>query len=305
MDWFVYWFMFPSCIAIAGVAIFSGISGAALLTPFFMIGFPLLGVPHLTTVQAIGTSLFLETSGFGTGVYRYMKLKLADMKAVKSLVMLTLPAGMIGAIISHYAPSQVLKIGYGLAMLVVSYMLIKDKSSGKHAQDLGPCLVSDSECSTTQCPIDNQRTVTSSTGKIYTYCAQGMNFQRVISTIGAFVAGLISTGVGEATLPTLVRRSRFPVPVAAATSTMVVAGTVVGAAATHFVELALSGGLHAIPWNLIVWAVPGSFIGASLGSHFQGRVSEKMSRIFFSVLFFLIGVTFLLAFTVFAHFFKS
>ncbi len=31
---------------------------------------------------------------------------------------------------------------------------------------------------------------------------------------GAFIAGLISTGVGEATLPALVQRSRFPVPVA-------------------------------------------------------------------------------------------
>lgn len=65
MDWLAYWFMFPACIVIAATATFSGIRGAALLTPLFLIGFPLLGVPCLTTVQAIGTSLFLETSGFG------------------------------------------------------------------------------------------------------------------------------------------------------------------------------------------------------------------------------------------------
>jgi hypothetical protein len=47
---------------------FSGISGAALLTPFFVLGFPVMGVPTLTLVQAIGTSLFLETSGFCSGV---------------------------------------------------------------------------------------------------------------------------------------------------------------------------------------------------------------------------------------------
>lgn len=46
----------------------SGISGAAMLVPVFLIGFPLFDVPRLTTVEAIGTSLFLETSGFGTGL---------------------------------------------------------------------------------------------------------------------------------------------------------------------------------------------------------------------------------------------
>lgn len=65
MNWLACWFMFPACIVIAATATFSGIRGAALLTPLFLIGFPLLGVPRLTTVQAIGTSLFLETSGFG------------------------------------------------------------------------------------------------------------------------------------------------------------------------------------------------------------------------------------------------
>ena len=41
MDWTVYWFMFPVCIGVASVAMFSGISGAAFLTPIFLIGFPL------------------------------------------------------------------------------------------------------------------------------------------------------------------------------------------------------------------------------------------------------------------------
>lgn len=60
MDWTVYWFMLPVCVVVATTAMFSGISGAALLTPFFVLGFPLTGVPTLSFVQAIGTSLFLE-----------------------------------------------------------------------------------------------------------------------------------------------------------------------------------------------------------------------------------------------------
>jgi len=138
-------------------------------------------------------------------------------------------------------------------------------------------------------------------GKVYDFCAHGLRLQRLLSGGGALVAGMISTGVGEATLPPLVRRSRFPVPVAAATSTVLVAGTVVGAAATHLLELLQEGGLGAIPWNLIVWAVPGAVIGAFVGTRLQGRVSERASRTFFAGLFAAIGVAFLLAFTVFAH----
>ena len=40
--------MLPACVVIAGVATFSGISGAALLTPLFLIGFPRMGVARLT-----------------------------------------------------------------------------------------------------------------------------------------------------------------------------------------------------------------------------------------------------------------
>lgn len=63
--WAVYWFLLPTCGVIASVAMFIGISGAAMLFPIFLIGFPLIGAPPLTTVEAVGLALFLETSGFG------------------------------------------------------------------------------------------------------------------------------------------------------------------------------------------------------------------------------------------------
>lgn len=117
--WLVYWFMLPACVLIAGTATFSGISGAALLTPVFLIGFPLLGVPRLGTVEAIGTSLFLETSGFGAAVCRYLRLRLVDLGAARSLIAVTLPAGALGAVLARYAPVQGLRLGYGAAMLAV------------------------------------------------------------------------------------------------------------------------------------------------------------------------------------------
>ena len=300
MDWTVYWFMLPVCIAIASVAMFSGISGAALLIPVFLIGFPLLDVPRLTTVEAVGTSLLLEASGFGTGVARYARMRLIDTVTARKIILVALPLGALGAIASRHAPVQVLRLGYGAAMLGLAWLLSQG-SEGRRANGPAPLLVAESDRSHPPCGQGQARHVRAASGQSYDYCAHGLGTQRILSGVGAFMAGLISTGVGEATLPPLVRRSRFPVPVAAATSTLIVAGTVVGAATTHLVQLTAEGGLSAIPWNLIVWAVPGAILGAFLGTRMQGRVSERLTRALFTALFGMIGLTFLLAFTVFRH----
>lgn len=311
MNWTVYWFMFPVCIAIATAAMFSGISGAALLTPTFLIGFPLFSVPRLGTVAAIGTSLFLETSGFGTGLFRYLRARLVDLKTAKSLILLCLPLGVLGSIAASRVPADLLRIGYGIAMLALAYILLQDNEKVRHpadhptvgpgAPEPAPLVVCESEQAHAHCPDGTHRQLWAASGKVYDFCAHGLRLQQVMSGTGALIAGMISTGVGEATLPPLVRRSNFPVPVAAATSTVVVACTVAGAALTHFVELIQHGGVSAVPWNLLVYAVPGAIIGAFLGTRLQGRVSEKAARLFFAGLFAAIGVSFLLAFTVFKH----
>jgi uncharacterized membrane protein YfcA len=304
MDWTVYWFMLPVCVVVATTAMFSGISGAALLTPTFLIGFPLFGVPRLTLVAAIGTSLFLEASGFGTGLLRYFRMRLVDVATARSLILVTLPLGAVGAILAQYAPAEALRIGYGAAMLGLAWLLLTDDNKGRRPNDgPAPLVVCESEQSHSHCKTGEHRSLRAASGRIYDYCAHGLRLQRVISGAGAIIAGMISTGVGEATLPALVRRSRLPVPVAAATSTVVVSGTVTGAAVTHLVQLSLEGGLSAIPWNLIVWAVPGSILGAYLGTRLQGRVSERIARYFFAAVFAAIGITFLLAFTVFLNLF--
>jgi uncharacterized membrane protein YfcA len=98
------------------------------------------------------------------------------------------------------------------------------------------------------------------------------------------------------TLPALVRRSRFPLPVAAATSTVVVGATVAGAAVTHVIQLLREGGLTAVPWNLLVWAVPGAVVGAVVGTHLQGRVPDRAAQLFFAGLFAVIGMVFVAVF---------
>ena len=275
MDWTVYWFMLPVCIVVATTAMFSGISGAALLTPFFVLGFPVMGVPTLTLVQAIGTSLFLETSGFGSGVVGYARRRLVDYGFARLLLAVALPAGAIGAVLSQHSPTPPLRAVYGLLMFAVAYLLWTYRPAARVRRGSG------------------ERVVRSREGREYRYEPRGRGLTLVLTGAGGTLAGLISTGIGEVTMPNLVRRVGIPVPVAAATSVIVVAATVVGAAATHFVQLLQEGGFDAVPWNLIVWAVPGAIIGAQIGSRLQGRVPERASNRFFAILFLAIGLAFL------------
>ncbi|MEX2548812.1 MAG: sulfite exporter TauE/SafE family protein [Nitriliruptoraceae bacterium] len=280
--WFVYWFMFPVCIAIASAAMFSGISGAAMLMPVFLIGFPLLGVPPLTTVAAVGMSLFLETSGFGTGVYRYLRRGLVDTQTARRLALVTVPAAIVGSIAARWVSSGALRVGYGLAMIALAGLLFREPTAGHGAHLTGE----ENPGEVVDLGDDGAgRDIVTADGSRYRYRAAKLHGQLVLSGGGAVLAGLISTGVGEATLPGLVRRSGFPLAVAAATSTVVVAATVTGAAMTHLGELAREGGFAAIPWNLLAWAVPGAIVGALIGTHLQGRLPERASRLFFATLF--------------------
>lgn len=282
MDWHVYWFMLPVCLVVATTAMYSGISGAALLTPFFILGFPLLGVPRLSLVQAIGTSLFLETSGFGSGVVGYTRRRLVDYGFARRLLVVALPAGAAGAVLARHSPTTLLRAVYGLLMFALAYLLWTHRPGAP-----------ESGAEPSPEAARGQRVIVSREGRRYRYRPHGQAVTLVLTGMGGTLAGLISTGIGEVTLPNLVRRVGMPVPVAAATSVIVVASTVVGAAATHFVQLVSAGGLAAIPWNLIVWAVPGAITGAQIGSRLQGRVPERASNRFFAVLFSGIGLAFL------------
>ncbi len=69
---------------------------------------PVLDVPRLTTVAAVGTSLFLETSGFGMGVARYLRMRLVDTSTCRTVIAVTLPLGAAGAVAARYAPVDLL-----------------------------------------------------------------------------------------------------------------------------------------------------------------------------------------------------
>ena len=291
MDWLMYWFMFPGCIVIATIAMLSGISGAALLTPVMILGFPFLHVGTLTPAAAVSMALLTEFFGFGSGVVGYYRRKLIDFMAAKTLLVVAIPAAIGGALISHTIDPMYLRVVYGGFMIVIATILLRHvRESVRNPTAIAP---------TTSIgrirEVNDETVIKASDGTEYRYKLCDVRGGRFYTGFGAVMAGLTSTGIGEVIMPQLVRMCKMPVAVAAATSVFVVAATVLSGSITHMAMQIVEGGLANIPWNLVIYTVPGALIGGQIGAMYQGKVSSvKMERLI-AMLFYIIAILFLVS----------
>ncbi len=280
MDLTIYWFMFPVSILVATTAMLSGIGGAAYFVPIFWIVFPLLGPEYVIgDAQVIATALFTEVFGFSSGFVGYYRKRLIDFTIGRSFFIYSVPAAIAGAavLIAGWIPGVYLQLIYGLMMLFIAWLLYQ----GAHAVA--------SNGASMQGAV---HTLTDNLGNQYEYRYHRPRKGIAALGFGGFLTGLVGVGIGEVTIPLLVRRYRIPIAVAAATSILVVIVTVMSASFAQIVGLANSdkGG---IPWNLIMYTVPAVIIGGQIGPRLQGRIAERTVEKTIATLFVLIGVAFL------------
>lgn len=288
MDLTIYWFMFPVSMMIATTAMLSGIGGAAFFMPIFLIVFPLLGpeYPLASPVAAIGVALLTETFGFSSGFVGYFRKKLIDFRVAKALMIYSVPVGIIGALLSHVANPNHLKFGYGVLMIFLSYILYR----GGHGAGKTSAPAKNSYWTDSSKYKVEQRTTVGRDGREYTYDFHPPRKGAIPLGLGGLLTGMLSVGIGEIVMPLLVKRYRIPVPVAAATSILVVIVTVMSASFTHISTLIAEGGVNAVPWNLVMYTVPAVIIGGQIGPRLQGLVpSHTMERVI-AILFLIIGL---------------
>ncbi len=279
MDFTQYWFMLPIATMVATTAMLSGIGGAALFTPIFVIIFPLLGpqYPLESTVAAIGTALLTETFGFSSGFVGYYRKNLIDFSIAAKFLKVSIPVAILGALVAHYIDDSFLMLGYALLVLILAFVLIffhHDHSAVKTQTGSGAQKVT---------KIDNK-------GVRHEYDLPSLNFvSGLITSIGAFFTGLLSVGIGEVVVPQLTKRG-VPIGVAAATSVAVVIVTVAAASFTLIAQLINAGGLSAVPWNLVIYTIPGVIIGGQIGPRLQGFVTQRSMERAIGGLFIIIAV---------------
>jgi len=277
MDFTLYWFMFPVSIVVATCAMLSGIGGAALFTPIFILVFPLLGPEYVlhSTVAAISAALITQTFGFLSGFVGYYRRRLIDYALANRILFFAAPVAVAGALVASLVHDSVLLMSYSIlvAVLAVVMWLNRPPDSAKSADKLQP-----------------EKTILDSRGQEFTYRIPRLGVASYALTgLGAFLTGMVSVGIGEVTISKLTRKG-LPIAVAAATSVLVVIVTVAFASTTLAVQLIKAGGWTAVPWDLLVYDIPGVLIGGQIGPRLQGRIAPHVMRRAIAVLFVVLAV---------------
>ncbi|MGB5512011.1 MAG: sulfite exporter TauE/SafE family protein [Woeseiaceae bacterium] len=263
MDFTLYWFMFPVSIGVATMAMLSGIGGAALFTPIFVLLFPILGPEYAlaSTFAAISTALLTQTFGFISGFIGYYRRRMIDFDLAVRFVKISAPVAVIGALVAHSVPDYFLIASYALLVFVLAFGLL----FLRRGQTSRPNY--DYQGSRPEIPASDF----------------------VLTGIGAFLTGMVSVGIGEVIVSRLTKRG-IPVATAAATSVAIVMFTILLATTTLVTQLVRDGGIDAIPWNLICYEVPGVAIGGQIGPLLQGRVKPRTMERAIGMLFVFLAV---------------
>lgn len=280
MDFTLYWFMFPVSIVVATLAMLSGIGGAALFTPIFILVFPLLGPEYVlhSTIAAISAALITQTFGFFSGFIGYYRRRLIDFRLAGRILRVAVPVAVAGALTASYVHESILLTGYALLVAILAVVMWVNKPPAN------------SEAFGLEGPPTS---IVDSRGQEYRYAEPRLGWRSYSLTgIGAFLTGMVSVGIGEVTISKLTRKG-LPIAVAAATSVMVVIVTVALASTTLAVQLIRDGGWTAVPWDLLVYDIPGVLIGGQIGPRLQGKVAPHTMRRAIAVLFILLAAAML------------
>ena len=288
-DWTLYWFMFPVAMCVATTAMLSGIGGAAMFAPIFMIIFPIMGpeYPFENIAAAIGVALLTEVFGFSSGFVGYYRKRLIDFKSAIPFILVGVPIGIVGAILltTFKEFEEVLRGSYALLMLILSYELIRHHDP---LQEMHLDTENGDAAEKAQRPT---MTITGRDGTTYTYKKPRQGKGAIATGIGGFLTGLLGVGIGEVVMPQLAKRNGVPIPVAAATSVFVVIVVVAAASFTQISSLVAQGGLNAVPWNVVVYNLPAVLIGGQIGPRLQGKVSPRTMERAIGYLFLVIGIS--------------
>ncbi|MFC1981618.1 sulfite exporter TauE/SafE family protein [Chloroflexota bacterium] len=263
------WFMFPVSVGIATIAMLAGIGGAVMFAPFFML------VLNLDPLIALGAGLAIEVFGFSSGVIGYLRKKVIDFNVVRQVIVLTIPATIVGVVLGRVIPVFALKILLALLILYLAYQLLL---GGKE------CLPKDPRCTGV------------STG------SERLNLTRMVkvtSMLGGLLVGMISSGLGEVNELNFLKKLKMPVPAASGTSVFLVAMSAIVGVCAHTYFLISQGEISVFTnvISLLVFTVPGVILGAQVGVMLSNIINRKSMGKFVGILFLILAIlTFLTIF---------
>ena len=250
---FTFWYLFPAGMVIAIISMSAGISGGNFWIPVYLF------LINIDTSISFWMALVTTSTGFGSGVIRNLQQGTVNWYMVKKYLIPTIPAVIIGSLLSAYVNGNILILIFSSFILMYGiYQLIACITSGKEQP--------------------KHR-------KIYWE----------LGFIAGLLKGLIATGLGKLITPGMWNHERIKSPSQVIGSTVVIIFIVdLVAAITRmnpdFVNKLVEN--RTIIINVLVFVVPSVIIGGQIAPRIIRNADANRLKIYISVL--LIFVSFLI-----------
>ncbi len=272
MDYSLWW-LFPASILIATIAMTSGIGGAVFFAPIFIL------VLKLNPATAVGTALITEFFGFTSGVVAYYKRKLIDFKLGRMLLVLSIPAAIVGSLMSDLFSPDLIKSIFAVGVILIGYQIFQ---SFRHHIPSG----GESGGEKAENEIIDAR------GRVFRYTVCDKKIGMGAAAAGGTFLGIASVGLAELLEYYLIVRCKVPAPVAVATSIFVVVVSVLFASLGHIYRFASAADATILTqvFNVVIFTVPGVIIGGQIGPFIQSRVNPEHVKLGLAGLFVSVGL---------------
>ena len=201
--------MFPVSVGVATTAMLTGIGGAALFTPIFLLGFPLLGPEFAleSPAEAFNVALITECFGFTSGLIGYARRGLVDWRVAAPFAAVGVPFAVVGGVRVADADPAALRIAYGAAMLVLAATLVVEAKPEASEASPSASEASANDAAKTSSAATILVTKTDASGRTYRYRRPPLDWLFfALTATGALATGLLSVGIGESVVPQLTRR---------------------------------------------------------------------------------------------------
>ena len=246
----------------------TGIEGGIVFVPLFILLF------GLSPQEAAGVSMATMIFGLGAGSLAYARQRRIDYRLGLSLLAVSLPGTILGALLTPYLPAKTLELLLGLLLVPLGLRMILRRELGK----LQPAM-QESSSGWERVWIDRG-------GAEFRYFIRRLPLGLLIYFFIGFVAGLLGIGGGAIKVPTLIFLLGLPPHIAVATSVFTMALTALVGGVTH-------GAIgHVLP-RYVLYLVPGVLVGSQFGAWLAKRTPATFLAKLLGWIVILIGLTIL------------
>ena len=245
-----------------------GIGGGVLIVPFLYFfyahpswaGFELAEALHATVAHA--TSLFVIVPTAAKGTLSYSKAGLIEWRVALPIAAASLVGGVIGARVAVMLPASVLKLGFGIFLIISATQLVLRRGSS------------------------NGRPVSTNIFAIV-----------VIGVLVGILSGMMGVGGGIIALPLLMYVLHVDVRRAAATSLAIVGFAATAGAVTYVLSGLMIAGRppQSLGYIHVGAGIPiliGSFLSVKWGTTVNQRTNVRALRYIFATVFLILGIKF-------------